>query len=211
MKKYPLGCRTVWLNSSTTRWTTGSKLRILTQQKTQAGISSIRTQLLVDGTFPLPKGAARCQNMRRKLRRACTFSLFRKEEHPWFYFFSTSPLLALVSSSSAGFLFSDKRKPPLLLLLSRCYLQRATLEKKIFSCYFLFLEGTMLTCNQSPVNPARGRKKTLCKQIQWRWEKTEEWVVLFYLLTCAVQTSALLRSLDEQSVTVYMTFSDKTV
>lgn len=96
MKKNPLGCRTVWLNSSTTRWTTGRKLRIHTQQMTRAGIDSVRTQLR-QRTSPLPKEATRCQNLRRKRRRTCTCYLFLKEEHPWFYFFS-------ITASSTGFL-----------------------------------------------------------------------------------------------------------
>lgn len=162
MKKNPLGCRTVWLNSSTTRWTTGRKLRIHTQQKTQAGIDSVRTQLLVHGTSPLPKGATRWQNMKRKPEMLLYLFLFLKEEHPWFYF-PPSLFLAQVSSSSAGFFFLRQEKASTVTPFVPLLPAESNLGEKIFSCCFLgfWWGGTMLTCNQSPVNPARGRKKTI--------------------------------------------------
>lgn len=122
---------------------------------------------------------------KENLRRTCTFFCSLKKNILGFIF---SPLPA----SSTGFLFISRVLFSPTRESLHCYsfcpavtCREQPWRKNILVLFFGFLVGggAMLTCNQSPVNPARGRKKKNCvnKQIQWRWEKTEARVVLFYL------------------------------
>lgn len=134
MKKNPLGCRTVWLNSSTTRWTTGRKLKIHTQQKTQAGIDSVRTQLLVQGTSPLPKGAKTWEENWDAL---VLYFCFVKKNILGFIFFPL-PACSMDFISRVLFLWKEKAStvtPFVPLLPAESNLR----EENILMVFFLFV------------------------------------------------------------------------